>query len=596
MRSLTDSGQHIENQYQYKQRDDIQNLATPSKEALDASNHTDAIERKDESCQTDNLERKDFQAQASVKQQSESIAIQTDISPKCDQVQANIPPKNIDAGIQTEVFERKDDSSQTDNLERKDFQVQVGTRQQAEPIATQTDVSPKCDFQVQANIPRENQSIAVQTIKQEIAMPNLPSSTAETPAKKRKLSSKSTPNSSRDQVTYEQANVEATVHNSSAPQSISNGSGDRLIEEQAARKLSSASTLNGSRDQLNNQQANAGRTVSNSSAPQSISDRSGDRLNEEQAALDDSILNSEIYQIYSRNENSKEAMEQIKKLKTCILFWEPSQPFPSKGFGFVKAMDNLWKVEPPRFPRNSATSNFARGDSKFTRIKEYIKKDTLDWETCLVFRYCYTRIVMFNPDGYEYWYVANFEKGPSVSKWYRAESYNMIEAMRLAQLHVMGIIKATIKKLQFDHYKNKNVKQKSEKIPWVDFAIDAVKNDLKSFFPRTSSPSFDFHVKEIKTDTTIEMNACFNLEFHDGQFSTKVLKKQAYHGKSTCSKESFQTTGLSKNEREAKKAFLYQKMENEATKAALMEFFKERFGFTEFNDLCVDELNRPMTL
>ena len=51
-------GQHIENQYQYKQRDDIQNLAMPSK---------------------DNLERKDFQAQASVKQQSESIAIQTEV-------------------------------------------------------------------------------------------------------------------------------------------------------------------------------------------------------------------------------------------------------------------------------------------------------------------------------------------------------------------------------------------------------------------------------------------------------------------------------------------------------------------------------------
>ena len=538
MRSLTDSGQHIENQYQYKQRDDIQNLATPSKEALDAANQTDAIERKDESCQTDNLERKDFQAQASVKQQSESIAIQTDIS-------------------------------------------------------------PKCDFQVQANIPRENHSIAVQTIKQEIAMPNLPSSTAETPAKKRKLSSKSTPNWSRDQITNQQANAERTVSNSLAPQSISNGSGDRLNDNQATlddskkRKLSSKSTPNSSRDQVTNEQANVEPTVHNSSAPQSISNGSGpqigDRLIEEQAALDDSTLNSEIYQIYSRNENPKEAMEQIKKLKTCILFWEPSKPFPSKDskHSFEKALDNLWKVEPRRF---------ARGDSKFARIKEYINEDTLDWETCLVFRYCYTRIVMINPDGYEYWYVANFEKGPSVSKWYRAESYNMIEAMRLAQLHVMGITKATIKKLQFDHYKNKNVKQKSEKIPWVDFAIDAVKNDLRSFFPRTLSPSFTFDGEEIKTDTTIEVNACFNLTFHDGQFSTKVLKEQAYHGKSTCSKESFQTTGLSKNESEAKKAFLYQKMKKEAIKAALMEFFKERFGFTEFNDLCVDELHRPMTL
>ena len=141
----------------------------------------------------------------------------------------------------------------------------------------------------------------------------------------------------------------------------------------------------------------------------------------------------------------------------------------------------------------------------------------------------------------------------------------------------MGITKATIKKLQFDHY----VKQKSEKMPWVDFALDVVENDLKYFFPRTLSPSFAFDVKETKTDTTIDVNACFNLTIHDGQ-------EKAYHGKSTRPMNSFPRTGLPKNERE--------KMEKEAKKAALMEFFKERFGFTEFNDLCVDELHRPMAL
>ena len=441
------------------------------------------------------------------------------------------PTKNVlDAAIQTEAFERKEDSSQTDNLDRKDIQVQACVKQQGEPIATQTNISSKCDFQVQANIPRENHSIAVQTIKQEIAMPNLPSSTAETPAKKRKLSSKSTPNSSRDQVANEQANVEPTVQNSSAPQSISNGSGDRL--------------------------------------------------NEEQAALDDSILNSEFYKIYSRNQNTKEAMEQIKKLKACILFQEPSQPFPAKDLkpSFEKALDNLWKVKPQCVV------------SKFARIKKYIERkskkyyiDELDSETCLAFRNCYTRIVMLNPNGYEYWYVENFEKGPSISKWYRGESNKWLVARRLAQLSVMGITRATIKKLQFDHY----VKQKSEKIPWFDFALDVVENDLKYFFPRTLSPSFAFDVKEIKTDATIEVNACFNLTFHDRSYTT-ILKKQAHHGKSTRPMNSFPRIGLPKNERE--------KMEKEAKKAALMEFFKERFGFTEFNDLCLDELHRPIDI
>ena len=37
-------------------------------------------------------------------------------------------------------------------------------------------------------------------------------------------------------------------------------------------------------------------------------------------------------------------------------------------------------------------------------------------------------------------------------------------------------------------------------------------------------------------------------------------------------------------------------MEEEAKEAALMECFREHFGFTEFNDLVYDELHRPMKL
>ena len=35
-------------------------------------------------------------------------------------------------------------------------------------------------------------------------------------------------------------------------------------------------------------------------------------------------------------------------------------------------------------------------------------------------------------------------------------------------------------------------------------------------------------------------------------------------------------------------------METEAKKAALIEFFKDRFGFTEFNDILIDEMQRPL--
>ena len=101
---------------------------------------------------------------------------------------ANQSKDRLDAAIQTDVFERNDESCQTDIPNRKDFQVQA-FRGQKEPLSTQTDILTKCDFQVQANIPPANDSKAVQTIKEEIAMPNIPSSIVQTPAKKRKLPS-----------------------------------------------------------------------------------------------------------------------------------------------------------------------------------------------------------------------------------------------------------------------------------------------------------------------------------------------------------------------------------------------------------------------
>ena len=87
--------------------------------------------------------------------------------------------------------------------------------------------------------------------------------------------------------------------------------------------------------------------------------------------------------------------------------------------------------------------------------------------------------------------------------------------------------------------------------------------------------SYAFDVEEIKTDTMIEVNATFRL--------TLDKTEKAYHGKGT---RQFQKTRLTKNEKET--------MEKEAKKAALMEFFKERYGFTEFNDLYVDELHRSI--
>ena len=98
----------------------------------------------------------------------------------------------LDAAVQTTNKEISDGSCQTDDLERKDFQAQAHFEKQNESIATQTESTEKCDCEVQANIQQESESLPLlvpaPTIKQEFAMPNIPSSIAQTPAKKRKLS------------------------------------------------------------------------------------------------------------------------------------------------------------------------------------------------------------------------------------------------------------------------------------------------------------------------------------------------------------------------------------------------------------------------
>ena len=186
------------------------------------------------------------------------------------------------------------------------------------------------------------------------------------------------------------------------------------------------------------------------------------------------------------------------------------------------------------------------------------------------------------PNGYEYWYVANFELGPGQSKWYRAESPNKYKARYSAQLNVMGITKSTIDRFQYLHY----LKKKSEKKSWFDFAYDAVINDLDNLFPNEDEMylSVNFKIQEAKTDTTINVNASLQFEKHDWDSNTRTTL-EAYHGTST---RSLKRTRKPKNEKEI--------MEKEAKKAALVECYKDRFGFNKFDDLCVDELCRPIDI
>ena len=71
----------------------------------------------------------------------------------------------------------------------------------------------------------------------------------------------------------------------------------------------------------------------------------------------------------------------------------------------------------------------------------------------------------------------------------------------------------------------------------------------------------------------------------DNSLNWKTFK--IYHGKST---RPLKKTRRPRSQEEKKE------MEEEAKKAAMMEIFKDRFGFTEFKDLYVDELYRSIDI
>ena len=427
----------------------------------------------------------------------------------------SVPTKDVvDVASQTNSSKKEDGSCQTDSPGRQDFQVQTNGPKQAEPIATQTENSPKCDFQSQANIQREGSSVAVQTIKEEVAMPNIPNSAAPIQAKKRKLSS----------------------------------------------TLSAGSPIQPS---------------------QSISNGAGDQLNNMQVAVDEAILSSEIYKIYCRNEDPNEAIKKIKELKTCLSFEQATLPALAEEDlrrQSTKTLNQLWALEPER------------GYSKFIKIKSYWRGcihgytlDSLNQKMHHAFKQRFTKIKMLLPNGYEFWYVSNIKKGLGSSKWYRAESTCRNGVRLLAELNVMGITTTTIENLQYKHHLKGKILFETEKTPWFRFAIDVVFWHFKSLFPSSCSDlRYGFDVEETKSDNANVVKTTFRL-YHGDRNSRDQKIFKTYLGKST---RPFKKGPMPKKQKE--------EMEKEAKKAALMEFFKERFGFTEFNDLNVDEFHRSI--
>ena len=108
--------------------------------------------------------------------------------------------------------------------------------------------------------------------------------------------------------------------------------------------------------------------------------------------------------------------------------------------------------------------------------------------------------------------------------------------------------------------------------------------DRFCLFPYGVQPqSVRFDVEENKTKTSIELKATLGLYSWSYDYCHIKLYK-CYEGKSTRTIR-FKRTTRPKNEKD--------EMTKEARKAALMKCFEDRFGFTDFSDIFVDDFHRP---
>ena len=91
-------------------------------------------------------------------------------------------------------------------------------------------------------------------------------------------------------------------------------------------------------------------------------------------------------------------------------------------------------------------------------------------------------------------------------------------------------------------------------------------------------------MKESVTVSAVEIIAVLQLK---NKMNGEWKVRKCYEGKS-----SRRVTRKQKSEEILQKN--KEEMTKEAKRAALEKFFRDRYGFTEFNDMVVDELGRPM--
>ena len=228
-------------------------------------------------------------------------------------------------------------------------------------------------------------------------------------------------------------------------------------------------------------------------------------------------------------------------------------------------------------------------DVPFRAENNYIEHECLNF----IIDRCFTKIEILLPNGVELWFVKNFESGHGKSKWFRGVSTPTSNSdswhsygEKMAKLNIIGLKNSEMIAYQMMDYLSK----KSEKVPWLEFAkifeTGYWGRSIEFFIPKDKRTGgrviSKFDVEESKTSTTNEVRATFRILQYERDSGFWWTFKR-YNGKST---RLVKKARRPKNEQET--------MENEAKKAALMECFKERFGFTNFDDISRDAFHRPI--
>ena len=233
------------------------------------------------------------------------------------------------------------------------------------------------------------------------------------------------------------------------------------------------------------------------SVRQTIPNGSGDQSKNEHS---DGILNSEVYKIYCRHSNPKEAMKEIKKLKTCFQFEEPSWVLPNEADlkrAYEKTLEKLWSHGPSKwiqikkFLNDEIEENdimkvevpFTESSISSSQLND-IKHWNVQHNIWYIIQRAYTRIKMLLPHGYEYFFVENFESGPGVSKWYREVTLNPAwdpytdDGLKLLKLNMFGLTNSMINQYHYEDY----IKKITVKIPWFDYAYKFLQYETSKFF------------------------------------------------------------------------------------------------------------------